>query len=176
MHRSVCEMWSSHCNDCEDVFWDVTPCNLVNRYRRFGGTYYLYLRGISPTLKTDAVSSSETSITTYQTAQRHISEDCSLNTWGSVMSTLSVHAKSSATLTLRLFTSLCAHFERSKGPCYMRACTVYESLTYSSVVLHVGKYLRIWVENDCNNRQWNVCWVGIAVSTFPDRSSYCISS
>jgi hypothetical protein len=25
------------------VFWDVTPCVLVNSYRRFGGTYYLHL-------------------------------------------------------------------------------------------------------------------------------------
>jgi hypothetical protein len=27
------------------VFWVVTPCILVGRYQRFGGTYCLYLQG-----------------------------------------------------------------------------------------------------------------------------------
>jgi hypothetical protein len=26
-------------------FWVVTPCGLINRYRRFGGTYCLHLQG-----------------------------------------------------------------------------------------------------------------------------------
>jgi hypothetical protein len=26
------------------IFWDVTPCSLLEVYRRFRGTYYLHLR------------------------------------------------------------------------------------------------------------------------------------
>jgi hypothetical protein len=26
------------------VFWVLTPCGLVGRYQRFGGTYYLHLQ------------------------------------------------------------------------------------------------------------------------------------
>jgi hypothetical protein len=27
------------------VFWVVTPCGLLSRYQRFGGTYCLHLQG-----------------------------------------------------------------------------------------------------------------------------------
>jgi hypothetical protein len=42
------------------VFWDVVPCNLV---RRFRGTYYPAVI----VLITEAISTSETSITIYDT-------------------------------------------------------------------------------------------------------------
>jgi hypothetical protein len=29
------------------VFWDVTPCSLVGKYRRFGGTFYLHIQASS---------------------------------------------------------------------------------------------------------------------------------
>jgi hypothetical protein len=50
------------------VFWAVTPCGIVDRYRRFGGTYCLQLQGKTyktSRLKMEAVCSSETLVSTY---------------------------------------------------------------------------------------------------------------
>jgi hypothetical protein len=41
------------------VLWDITPCSLVDVDRRFRGAYSLMLEGLS---------SSETSVSIYQTA------------------------------------------------------------------------------------------------------------
>jgi hypothetical protein len=48
-----------------DVFWDVAPCSLVEVYRR--------LRGIA--LMMEAQSTSETSVTFYQSTRRNVPED-----------------------------------------------------------------------------------------------------
>jgi hypothetical protein len=40
----------------EAVFWDVTSCNLVDRYQRSGGNFCFDLQGIQ--VKTEAASSS----------------------------------------------------------------------------------------------------------------------
>jgi hypothetical protein len=47
------------------VFWIVTPCGLVGRYQRFGGTYCLHLQVFSP----KAVCSSQTLVSTYKSTQ-----------------------------------------------------------------------------------------------------------
>jgi hypothetical protein len=47
-------------------FWVVTPCRLVGRYQRFGGT---------TALKMKAVCSSETLASTYKSAWHHNTED-----------------------------------------------------------------------------------------------------
>jgi hypothetical protein len=57
------------------IFWDVTPCSLVEVHGRFGGTYCLHIQGRSvsqgsnqqevggkQTFKMEAVSSSEMSV------------------------------------------------------------------------------------------------------------------
>jgi hypothetical protein len=72
------------------VFWDVGPCrSCVNR--RFSGTCFLHLLArahagsslsdillFSPTLKMEAIRSSETSVNTIST-RHHIPEDCFLH-------------------------------------------------------------------------------------------------
>jgi hypothetical protein len=75
----LCETFS--CNYIKTtVFWDVTPCSLVD-HQCFGGTACLHLqdaRRHSSNLKMEIASSSETMITSYQTAQHHIPEDSNL--------------------------------------------------------------------------------------------------
>jgi hypothetical protein len=51
------------------VFWDVTPCTLVNRYQRFGGICCLHLQG-------DTEGSSKVFDNMYQTTRRYILEEC----------------------------------------------------------------------------------------------------
>jgi hypothetical protein len=42
----TCQIWASHCVKMSMLFfWVVTPCGLVGRYKRFGGTYCLHLQG-----------------------------------------------------------------------------------------------------------------------------------
>jgi hypothetical protein len=48
------------------VFWVVTPCGRVGRYRRFGGTYCL---------KMETVCSSQTLVSTFKSTRRHNPED-----------------------------------------------------------------------------------------------------
>lgn len=62
------------------VFWDVTPCGLVNNrsYRRFEHAYRLPLQGQAVqnvTLKSKAERSFETSVTIYQSQYRNIAEN-----------------------------------------------------------------------------------------------------
>lgn len=57
------------------IVWDVTPCNMVEVYRRLGGTYCLRLQGrrqaknatrkVASTLKMVEVRSFETSVNVY---------------------------------------------------------------------------------------------------------------
>jgi hypothetical protein len=54
------------------VFWVVAPCNLVDVYRRFRGTYCLHHQG---DLMTEEASTSETSVNFFQTTRRNIPED-----------------------------------------------------------------------------------------------------
>jgi hypothetical protein len=82
------------------IFWDITPCRPLKVYRRFGGTYRLYLQGrrisrassgfppaftlvscsaYSSTLKIEAICSSETSVDFQQTTRRYIPEDSTLH-------------------------------------------------------------------------------------------------
>jgi hypothetical protein len=51
------------------VFWVVTPCGLVGRYKRLGETYCTWV------LKTETWCFSETSVRTYKSAQRYSPED-----------------------------------------------------------------------------------------------------
>jgi hypothetical protein len=44
------------------VFWVVAQCETVGRYRRFGGTYCLYLEGF----KMEAACSSKTLVSIYK--------------------------------------------------------------------------------------------------------------
>jgi hypothetical protein len=53
------------------VFWDVTPCCLVEMYRHFGITYFLHLRVIKVGLNMEEVRYTETSLNLYQTTWRH---------------------------------------------------------------------------------------------------------
>jgi hypothetical protein len=55
------------------VFWDVTQCGLVDTDRRFRVAYCLHH-------KTDAVSSTETSVNIYQTTRCNVAEDSHLYT------------------------------------------------------------------------------------------------
>jgi hypothetical protein len=48
------------------VFWDVTACSLIHIDRRFRRAYYLIAQMM------EAVSTSETSVSTYLTTQRNI--------------------------------------------------------------------------------------------------------
>jgi hypothetical protein len=59
------------------VFWDATPCNLIEVYRRFVGTYCLHLqgRGISRARK----QASSARITVRPWRWRHVPEDSILN-------------------------------------------------------------------------------------------------
>jgi hypothetical protein len=52
------------------VFWIMTPCCLVGRYRRFGGTCRL-----TSTLQMEAIRFFETLVITYKTTGRHNPED-----------------------------------------------------------------------------------------------------
>jgi hypothetical protein len=51
------------------VFWVVAPCSLFEIYRRFRGAYCLIA------LMMEALSTSETSVSFYATAQRNNPED-----------------------------------------------------------------------------------------------------
>jgi hypothetical protein len=51
------------------VLWDVAPCSLVDIYRRFRRA-----------LMMEAVSTSETLVSVYQTTRRNIPEDSHLHT------------------------------------------------------------------------------------------------
>jgi hypothetical protein len=57
------------------VFWDVAPCSLAEIDRRFRGAYCLHHQD----LIMEAVSTSETLISFYETARRNIQEDRYLN-------------------------------------------------------------------------------------------------
>jgi hypothetical protein len=50
------------------VFWDLTPCAFVFRYKRFGEICCLLLQGLN---KMGAVDSSEKVITFYEVIRRH---------------------------------------------------------------------------------------------------------
>jgi hypothetical protein len=52
------------------VFWVVTPCSLVDGYRRFGGTYCLYL--LFSSLMIETISALETMITIYKIKCRNV--------------------------------------------------------------------------------------------------------
>lgn len=42
---SFSESWRSHCSEYFDiVFWDVTPCSLVDKYKCFGSSCWLFPR------------------------------------------------------------------------------------------------------------------------------------
>jgi len=60
-------------------FWDMTPCRLVNMYRRFGAACFLrfqcHIIWTSSTQKMDAASSAEKLLTIYQSPQSNIPED-----------------------------------------------------------------------------------------------------
>jgi hypothetical protein len=56
-------------NSKMSVFWDVTPCSLVETNRRFTCAYCLHRPGDK------AVRTSETSVSFYQTSRRNIPED-----------------------------------------------------------------------------------------------------
>jgi hypothetical protein len=58
------------------VFWDVTPCSLVQVYRRFRGICCLHHQGVLLiALMMEAAGTSETSVNFYQTTRRNIPED-----------------------------------------------------------------------------------------------------
>jgi hypothetical protein len=62
------------------VFWDATPCSLVD-YQCFGGRAYHHLqdtRRHSSNLKMEKAGSSAAMITSYQTSYNHITEDSNL--------------------------------------------------------------------------------------------------
>jgi hypothetical protein len=76
------------------VFWNVVPCSLVDTDRRFRGAYCLHhqdeiLTDVSEVLTTsiirsivlmmEAVSTSESSVSIYQTTRRNIPEDSHLH-------------------------------------------------------------------------------------------------
>jgi hypothetical protein len=58
------------------VFWDVTPCGLVEKYQSFGlpRLNHQNVTVISSVIKMEEADSSETLITIHQTARRHIPE------------------------------------------------------------------------------------------------------
>jgi hypothetical protein len=59
------------------VFWVVAPCRLVDIYRRFEGAYCLHHQGMIA-LMIQATSTSETSVSFYQTTLRNNPEDIHL--------------------------------------------------------------------------------------------------
>jgi hypothetical protein len=69
------------------VLWDMTPCSLVEVYRRFGGTYFLYLQSLRVIQATgknqtesysEAVGFSERSFDICKTTRRHIPENSTI--------------------------------------------------------------------------------------------------
>jgi len=50
----------------------VTPCSLVDKYKRFGETCYLHLPGKNTTLWKDAIDLSETFVYVQQNAGCHV--------------------------------------------------------------------------------------------------------
>lgn len=61
------------------VFWAVTPCNLIYRYRRFVVICRLILQGIRP-VTSETADCSAISLRVYQTTRRQISQYRSPNT------------------------------------------------------------------------------------------------
>jgi hypothetical protein len=53
------------------VFWNVTPCGLVDRYQHFRGTDSLYFQGM---LKIELRGSCEVLVSIYETTLSHTSE------------------------------------------------------------------------------------------------------
>jgi hypothetical protein len=73
------------------LFWVVTPCGLVGRHHRFGGTYCHHLQAwrqyeevlagsIIRVIMMEAASTSETSVNFYRTIRRNIPKDNRLHT------------------------------------------------------------------------------------------------
>ena len=60
------------------VFWVVTPCTFVDRYKRFGGIYYRHRLYRKQSLKTRTAGFSEVPVTIYQTTRRHIQKTVAL--------------------------------------------------------------------------------------------------
>jgi hypothetical protein len=65
------------------ILWNVAPFSIVESHRRFGTLYLLLAHclrvlGTSPTLKTEAVGFSETSVNFYRTTRNHTSKDSTL--------------------------------------------------------------------------------------------------
>jgi hypothetical protein len=62
-------------------FWNVTPCSLIDKYHRFGGTCCLPLqrKRMKNTLNMEASFPSETLVPIDQTTWNHTPEDRNLN-------------------------------------------------------------------------------------------------
>jgi hypothetical protein len=61
------------------AYWIMTPCILIGSYHCFGGIANLHLQGI-PTLKMEAIHSSKTLATNYQTAAQSHNPENDINT------------------------------------------------------------------------------------------------
>jgi hypothetical protein len=83
-----CNESSVHGHESFKVFWDVTPCRLLNRYGRFERSYTLYLHKFwAAWLNTRVLGIFETSAAIYWSTRRNTRRDLNLQVFFSTFKT-----------------------------------------------------------------------------------------